>query len=330
MKNAAHGTGNKSKRIARGSHQPPTTGMFIEWRSLARTERTRLIGGFAFAALLALIFFQPLLSLVRYAARTELHSHILLVPFISTYLIYLRRPDLPGKYRSSPACAIIPGVTGLVAGAGWWCLRESVLLSRNDLLALMALSFVLLVVAGGFLFLGREWMTAAVFPVAFLFFMVPLPDGAANWLETVSKLASADAADVFFSMTGTPVLRDGTVFRLPGIAIEVAQECSGIRSSLVLLLTSLIASYMFLQNPWRRIILVALVIPLGILRNGFRILVIGLLCVHIGPRMIDSAIHHHGGPFFFALSLIPLFLLLLWLRKGDTGRDAKVGRDQAA
>ena len=61
----------------------------------------------------------------------------------------------------------------------------------------------------------------------------------------------------------------------------------------------------------------AFVIPLGILRNGFRILVIGLLCVHVGPQMIDSTIHHQGGPFFFALSLVPLLLLLWWLRRQE-------------
>ena len=113
------------------------------------------------------------------------------------------------------------------------------------------------------------------------------------------------------------MLRDGTIFQLPGIVIEVAQECSGIRSSWVLFITSILASYLFLQSPWRRVLLVAFVIPLGIARNGFRILVIGLLCVHVGPQMINSVIHRQGGPLFFALSLIPLFLLLWWLRRAE-------------
>jgi exosortase/archaeosortase family protein len=112
---------------------------------------------------------------------------------------------------------------------------------------------------------------------------------------------------------------------LPGIVIQVAQECSGIRSSLVLFITSLLASYLFLKSPWRRAVLVSLVIPLAILRNGFRILVIGLLCVYVGPQMINSVIHHRGGPLFFALSLIPLFLLLWWLRKGKRS-EAKCQR----
>jgi len=138
-----------------------------------------------------------------------------------------------------------------------------------------------------------------------------------NWLEKASVLASAEAAALFFNLTGTPLARQGTVFELPGIVLRVGQECSGIRSSWVLFITSLLASHVFLRTRWRKIVLVAFVIPLGILRNGFRILVIGLLCVHVGPHMIDSTIHHQGGPLFFALSLVPLFLLLWWLRRQE-------------
>jgi exosortase/archaeosortase family protein len=91
----------------------------------------------------------------------------------------------------------------------------------------------------------------------------------------------------------------------------------------VLFITSILAANLFLKTPWRRVALIAVVIPLAILRNGFRILVIGLLCVHLGPQMIHSLIHRRGGPLFFVLSLIP-FLFLLWLlRRGDTGESAE-------
>jgi exosortase/archaeosortase family protein len=82
-------------------------------------------------------------------------------------------------------------------------------------------------------------------------------------------------------------------------------------------MTSILAANLFLKTPWRRFALVAFVIPLAILRNGFRILVIGLLCVNVGPQMIHSLIHRRGGPLFFALSLVPLLLMLGWLHKGE-------------
>jgi exosortase len=181
----------------------------------------------------------------------------------------------------------------------------------------MTLAYVSFLSAGSCLFLGSKWTGSAAFPISFLIFMGPLPDAAVIWLEDVSASASAGAAALFFNAVGTPLVRHGRVFELPGIVLQVAQECSGIHSSLVLLITSLIGTQLFLRTWWGRIALVAFVIPLGILRNGFRILVIGLLCVHVGPQMINSGIHRHGGPIFFALSIVPLFLLLLWLRRRE-------------
>ena len=249
-----------------------------------------------------------------------MNSYIPLVPFISAYLIFTRRKKLCCRYGSSPLLAAVSVISGLAALATAWRLRATdLLLSHNDYLALMAFSFFCLLTAAGFLFLGRKWMAAAAFPIAFLILIVPLPDRAVQWLETACMLASTDAAHLFFILSGTPVSREGTVFQLPGIVFEVAQECSGIHSSWVLFITSLLASHLFLRRAWRRTVLVAFVIPLGILRNGFRILVIGLLCVHIGPQMIHSVIHRQGGPLFFALSLLPLFLLLWWLRSCETG-----------
>jgi exosortase/archaeosortase family protein len=87
-----------------------------------------------------------------------------------------------------------------------------------------------------------------------------------------------------------------------------------------------VAAQLFLAKTWSRIVLVAAVIPLGILRNGFRIMVIGLLCIHVDPNMIHSIIHRRGGPIFFALSLAPLLLILWLLRRresaGVTGSTA--------
>ena len=281
-------------------------------------QQNGLLWFVAFVAVLVLAFIKPLVALATYAAGTDIHSHILLIPFISAYLIYLRRNELPKTYQFSPYPASLLLFLGFAALiAAWSFLGTSPALSPNDYLSLLVFSFVCFLTAGGLVFLGRKWMTATAFPMAFLIFLVPLPDRALHLLETASQMASTEAAAMFFTIAGTPMLRSGAVFQLPGIAIEVAQECSGIRSSWVLFITTLAASYLFLNSPWRRAVLIAFVIPLAILRNGFRILVIGVLCVEIGPQMIHSVVHKQGGPLFFAFSLIPLFLLLWWLRKGE-------------
>jgi exosortase C (VPDSG-CTERM-specific) len=273
-----------------------------------------------FIALLVAAFALPLIWLVRHVAQSDLHSHVLLVPFVCLYLLQIQRGQLPRKYVAAPICSALFGIIGLISLVAAWELRASETISYNDDLALFAFSFASLIIASGFFFLGSAWMKAAAFPMAFLIFIVPLPDGLADYLEEASKLGSAEVANFFFTISGTPVLRDENVFQLPGIAIEVAKECSGIRSSYVLFITSLLASYLFLRSPWRRFALVAAIIPLGLMRNGARILTIALLCVHYGPQMIHSVIHRRGGPLFFAASLVPLFAFLWWLRRGERQR----------
>jgi len=282
---------------------------------LLRSQRALLRGLISYLLILTLAFAQPLTRLMLYAAQSSLQSYILLMPFISAYLLYLQRERLPRTYHRSVSGTVISlalGIAALFAALG------SRGLSADSGLALMTIAYISLLSAGGFLFLGSNWMRAAAAPISFLAFMVPLPSSVVFHLEDFSADASAEVATAYFRFLGTPLVQHGRVFELPGIALQVAQECSGIHSSLVLVITSLISSHLFLRTWPAKTALTAFVIPLGILRNGFRILVIGLLCVHIGPQMINSRIHRHGGPLFFVLSLVPLFLLLLWLRRQES------------
>jgi exosortase C (VPDSG-CTERM-specific) len=289
----------------------------VSMTSSPRNKR-RLWSLAGFVVVLLAVFGQSLIRLTNYAAHSELHSYILLVPFVSAYLLYVRRNQLPKDYATDLPLGMIllAGGLGLFLVARWPDFAEQAP-ADNYHLVLLALSFLCCLAAGGFFFLGREWMRAAAFPLAYLLFMIPMPDAMADALESASKYASAEVANAFFHLSGTPFLRQGLVFQLSNITIEVAQECSGIRSSWVLLMTSILAANLFLKTPWRRFALVAFVIPLAIVRNGFRILVIGLLCVNFGPQMIHSLIHRRGGPLFFTLSLVPLLLLLVWLHKGE-------------
>ena len=295
---------------------PAQTGHVSESIASSHRKTWRFWTGACFAIVLLAAFARPLLALMNYAAGSELHSYILLVPFVSVYLLYLRRNQLPKNYTIDLPLAIV----SLAAGLGVMAFTYSSIglaPADNAHLVLLTLSFLCCLTAGGFFFFGRNWMRAAAFPISYLIFMLPMPDAMADMLETASKYTSAEVANLFFYLSGTPFLRAGLFFQLPNITIEVTQECSGIRSSWVLLMTSILAANLFLKTPWRRLALVAFVIPLGILRNGFRILVIGLLCVNAGPQMIHSLIHRRGGPLFFMLSLIPFFLVLWWLRKAD-------------
>ena len=278
-----------------------------------RSSSRRIVRFLLFLAALTLCFSWPLTSLFSYALRSDLHSHIVLIPlsapifstFIGTNFRSHATPRSVGPYFLS--CVDWPWSSStlrrrLSAGCDRarihlfrHCRRIS--LPRQELDEGCDVSFRFSALHGSPSRFGRQLAGERV----------------KARFRRVRKFLSS-APDI-------PVLREGTVFQLPNITIEVAQECSGIRSSWVLLIASTLASYLFLKRNSNRLILVLAAIPLGFLRNGFRIAVIGLLCVNLGPQMIHSPIHRQGGPLFFVLSLFPLFLLLWFLRRTERSRQ---------
>jgi exosortase C (VPDSG-CTERM-specific) len=271
---------------------------------------------FALAAgVLALCFGVPLWQLARFAAGDELYSYVLLIPAVSAYLVWLQKKNLPQISFPAKKIAAFFFAGGIAVAAWHWLAPFS---SGLDDLARMTFAFLLFFMGAGFLILGGATMRALSFPFALLVFMIPFPDFLRDGIEAALQHGSAVVAGWMFAVSDVPVLRESTmIFRLPTLTLEVAPECSGIHSTVVLFITSLVAGHFFLKQPWKRAVLSLAVIPLALLRNGFRIFVLGELCTHIGPQMIDSPIHHHGGPLFFALSLPPFFLLLYLLNKSE-------------
>lgn len=273
------------------------------------------------AAVLLLVFAWPLLALAAFALQSSLYSYVLLVPLVSGYFVWLRRSELPAQTRPDRLVGTL--AAGMAAGLAAWGVAERVSHApgwTEAALAATALAFVFGLVAVGAFTLGRPLVRALAFPLGFLVFLAPMPEGLAATVEEFLQHGSATVAHQLFHLSGMPVFRQELVFVLPGFSMEVARECSGIRSSLALLITSVVAGQMFLRTPWKRVVLTAAVVPLALLRNGFRVFVLGELCVNVDPALIDSFIHHQGGPIFFALSLIPFGGLLYFLARSDRRR----------
>jgi exosortase C (VPDSG-CTERM-specific) len=266
------------------------------------------------AAVLALAFAFPLWKLFRFAVGDELHSYIPLMPFVSAYLVWTQTEKPPRDSAPARGLALLFFAAGLTALAVYFFLAPAAI---ENSLALSTLAWLFFLTGAGCWFLGGATMRALAFPFFLLIFMIPFPVVLREGIETALQYGSAEVADWMFALSGMTFWHENMVFRLPGINLEVAPECSGIHSTLVLFITSLVAGRMILRRWRNRALLCLAVIPLALLRNGFRVFVIGELCVHVSPRMIDSPIHHRGGPLFFVLSLAPFFLLLYFLHKTE-------------
>jgi exosortase C (VPDSG-CTERM-specific) len=293
-----------------------------------------LVGCGVCLIILAASYAVPLIDWARFSLKSSLYSHLVLMPFVSGYLVWLKRDELRAaldtlcclrRTRGFAVCptgvscwAWLPIALGLGCVA-WSISNRSVLAAwhRQDRSALMIVSLVLLATGAFMCFFGMRAARVAAFPLSLALLSAPFPRAVEDAIEVFFQHTSAVAADLMLTLSGMPMVRDGVDFQLPGFHITVGQECSGIHSTLVLFIVSLVGGHLYLRSPWRRVVFTLAVVPLAIVRNGFRIFTISQLCVRVSPDMINSYIHRKGGPIFFALFLIPLFALLIWMKAGD-------------
>lgn len=268
----------------------------------------------AWVALTLLVFWKPVYGIVQLALQDETSSHILLIPLISAWLIYTARNQsepVSGFSFWPIAVFLIPGL--LFGFFAWHC---SLCSSKNRLSA-YAFSLILLLIGGFVLILGKARARTSSFGLAFLLFCIPIPDALLGRIIYWLQSGSAAIAEIFFNLSGAPVLREGFIFRLPRISIEVAQECSGIRSSLALLILALLVAHFSFQPFWKKLVFVLAGLCMMLIKNGIRIAALTLLANYVNPNFLYGSLHHQGGVVFFLIGLALLLPVFWLLRKGE-------------
>jgi exosortase len=271
---------------------------------------------FVLFSLLSLIpFAAHLEDLARLSLNDARYSHILLIPMISASLLYLNRRQA----FAEPQYCLSKGVPLLAIGLALFWLTQTRLsnLSSGDRLSVEILSSILVWMAGFVLCYGENSFSAALFPWMFLLFMVPLPAVALDYIVSVLQRGSAVMTYGIFKLLGVPVFWRHFKFLLPGVEIEIAPECSGVRSSTALLITSVLAGYLFLQSNRRRAVFSIFTIPVVIFKNAVRIVTISCLGVYVDPRFLHGKLHQYGGIPFSFVSLAILVPVMLALRKSE-------------
>lgn len=274
----------------------------------------------------AAMVYGPLSDLFHSKMYQNYHSLIPFIPLISIYLLYLKKKDIRAEmqYSFGPGSAvIITGiflyVIGMAFGAN---------LSQNDYATALTFSSLVLL-WGAFIFAyGIKAFTVSLFPLLFLVFMIPVPAFIMERIITFLQIGSTEFANFLFWLSQAPYYREGFVFHLPNISVEVAPQCSGIRSALALFITALLAGYLFLNSWWRRIILLLCVVPITMFKNGIRIATLTLLGTYVDPRILESDLHREGGIPFFIVALLLMAPILFALKKTE-GKKEQGSRSKA-
>jgi len=251
---------------------------------------------------------------------------------MSASLIYLQRKRIfvrpqYGFSKSLPLLAVGIGLVYLTQ-------KRLSTLNSNDRLSVVVLAIILVWMAAFTLSYGAQSFRAALFPWLFLLLMIPIPTVAMDNIVLVLQKGSAAMTYALFKLLGVPVFWQHFKFLLPGVEIQIAEECSGIRSSLALFITSILAGYVFLQSKWRRVCFSLFTVPVVVFKNAVRIVTISCLGIYVDPAFLYGKLHRYGGLPFSLVSLAILLPFLLALQRSEAGRGERsmveAGRGEAA
>lgn len=242
------------------------------------------------------------------------YLQIVIAPFLCCFLVYWHRAEIFAEAQFSPGLGIplVLVSAALSVTLLYWQPRSSTTLLLGQSAA------VLLWMSAFLLCYGARSFRAGLYPLCCLLLMIPLPP---DWMDKVSagfQHGSADVSYAILRLTGVPVFRQGMRFSLPGLDIEIAPECSGIRSSLIFLMVGILAASLYLRSGWRQFALIASTIPISIFKNAVRIVSLSLLSIYVNRDFLTGPIHHqYGGVLSFPVDLLLFIPLVLLLRKSE-------------
>jgi exosortase len=261
-----------------------------------------------------IVGWRPLVNTFALALHDNAYTHILLILPISAALIFLEWRSLQAKVAWNVRIgSALLATAGLIAFLSVW----SRALPSDVQLSIGMFSLVLSWIGAFVLCFGARSSRLVLFPLYFLFGLLPLPQFVMNEIVYLLQEGSAGAANMLFAAFGVPVVRNDLMLTIPGLTVQVAQECSSIRSSSMLLVTTMVLTQLLLRSPWRKALVIGIAVPLSVAKNGLRIFTIAMLGTRVDPGFLTGRLHHQGGILFFMISLLVIFLLLWFLRQGD-------------
>ena len=274
---------------------------------------------FGFLCAVSTVFWlHSVFTTLALALSNDAYTHILLILPLSAALIYQDSKWHSKALQIDPEPRLIgTGPLALALLIGCYA-RWGMVAAPDDVrLSLGMLALVIWWIGSVIVCFGVAAFRSFVFPLCFLFWMVPAPAFVLNGIVQFLQYQSAFAARILFQAIGVPVTQDGIMLAIPNLNIEVVSECSSIRSSLMLVVTTMVLAHLFLRSWWRKTLLVVATIPLSVAKNGLRIFTIAELGTRVDRGFLNGKLHHHGGIIFFGISVVAVVVLLWILRRTE-------------
>jgi exosortase A len=251
-------------------------------------------------AMLLVLFRDTAAAMVAIWWRSETFTHAFLVPPIVGWLVWRRRHVLAGVEPRPAYWMLLP----MAAVCVLWLLGE--LASVNAATQLALVTLIILCVPALF---GIAAARLILFPLAFLYFSVPIGD----FLVPPMMALTADFTVLALRASGVPVYREGLQFVIPSGNWSVVEACSGVRYLIASFMVGTLYAYLNYRSMRRRVIFVAFALAVPIVANWFRAYLIVMLA-HLSDNQLAAGVDHliYGWVFFGIVILVMFWVGARW------------------
>lgn len=261
-------------------------------------------------------------SLFRNWNRED-YAYCYAVPFFALYLAYRDRPGGGNGSGSVQPDTLAKGETGISWGfpgfGGSWALLGYIGLALSFLLffagrlgsVVVIVYFSMWVSIAGLVVLltGNPFRGGTAYPLAVLLFAIPLPGYVETMLTFRLKLISTVITVKMLNLVGIVASSEGNIIDLGTTRVQVVDACSGLHYVLSTLFLALVTGYFFNKRFYERAALLVLALPLAVLMNSLRVLVMSIVIKYFSPEAVQGVTHDLLGVLVFALSLLCLVLM---------------------
>lgn len=256
---------------------------------------------FLVAGLAALIL-PTLASIGRESWSTEQGAHGPVVLATGIWLVLRMRPAFLPLVR--------PGRPLLVAGGLLFSLLIYLLGRISGTVEMEGYALYAAMVFVTYAYVGGAAMRVLWFPILYFAFLFPPPDSLVAAVTQPLKLGISREAVNLLGLFGMSVARTGVIIQVDQYDILVAAACAGLNSIISLSAIGLFYIYIRHNANWRyALVLMIAILPVAILANFVRVLLLILITYFLGDAAAQGFLHGFAGMTMFTVALLGIFAI---------------------
>ncbi len=240
----------------------------------------------------SLLYGQIYFQLWQTLWQTEEYSFAPLVGLISLFLLFQKAKQAPMPTQPVYSVGSLLFIVGVMTAVGGFAYN----------IPLVALLSQPLTLAGIVLLIkGKTSLKAYAFPILFLLFMVPVPGFILESFTYVLKEHLSTFTVTLLYWLNYPIASSGVIIQIGHYQLLVADACSGLHSLISLTALGMVYIYLHPTTPILKLIMLCLIVPVALLGNLLRILLITLITYHCGD-ITGNMLHDYMGFVLFFLT----------------------------